>query len=86
MVRLLLWGIVVAEAANGDGAGDRSHGLGLAAFTLVRGGAHDSDFTMYVNSRRCLREALPAVIEFDDVAFHEGNVPVDVQLRLRQQV
>jgi hypothetical protein len=58
----------------------------LAAFTLVRGGADFGAYETFLNSRRCLRAALPAVIAYDDFAFHEGNVPSEVQLRLRQEM
>eukprot|EP00966_Prymnesium_polylepis_P143906 3322021-Prymnesium_polylepis.1 len=29
---------------------------------------------------------MPDWVAFDDVAFHEGNVPAELQLELRQQV
>ena len=57
----------------------------LVAFTLVRGGPAAHDYDMFVNSRHCLRSAVPSVISYDNVAFHEG-VPIDRQLLLRQQV
>jgi hypothetical protein len=55
---------------------------GLAVFTLVRGGSFD----MFVNSRRCLQDAMPSSIRYDDVAFHEGTVPARHRHRLRQQL
>eukprot|EP00966_Prymnesium_polylepis_P334071 7389466-Prymnesium_polylepis.2 len=54
----------------------------LAAFTLVRGGSSESAYTSFENSRLCLRKALPAVIAYDDVAFHEGNVPDSIKRAL----
>ena len=58
---------------------------GLVAFTLIRGDRGDS-YDMYVNSRACLRKAVPAFIDYADVAFHEGNVGLDVQMALRKRV
>ena len=59
---------------------------GLVVFTLVRGGSSKADFDTFVHSRRCLREAMPAWSTYDDVAFHEGNVPLEVQRTLRKQL
>jgi transglutaminase/protease-like cytokinesis protein 3 len=59
---------------------------GLVTFTLVRGGSSVSDFDSFVNSRRCLRDIMPNWFPYDDIAFHEGNVPRDVQTTLRQQM
>ena len=56
---------------------------GLAVFTLIRGGVSAIDYESFINSRRCLREALPAWFSYDDVAFHEGNVAYDIQIHLR---
>ena len=58
----------------------------LATFTLVRGGSAESDYHGFIHSRRCLREALPSWFTYDNVAFHEGNVPAGVHETLRRQV
>ena len=58
---------------------------GLAVFTLVRGGAVD-DFDMFFNSRRCLRDVMPSLVLYDDIAFHEGNVPPKVQTAMQHQM
>jgi hypothetical protein len=63
-------------------AGQRS----LAVFTLVRGGPTEADYISFVNSRSCLNDAMPAGINYDDIAFYEGNVPLNVQRALSQQV
>eukprot|EP00966_Prymnesium_polylepis_P084055 1945804-Prymnesium_polylepis.1 len=55
---------------------DESGPQGLVVFTLIRGGRGDS-YEMYVNSRACLRKAVPAFVDYADVAFHEGNVGLD---------
>eukprot|EP00966_Prymnesium_polylepis_P316954 7323401-Prymnesium_polylepis.1 len=34
---------------------------GLVAFTLVRGGASDSDYVSFLSSRRCLRDSMPSM-------------------------
>jgi hypothetical protein len=59
---------------------------GLVAFTLIRGGPAEATYDMFVNSRRCLRTAMPAVIQYDNVAFHEGNVPGTIELLLLAKV
>jgi|EP00966_Prymnesium_polylepis_P150565 hypothetical protein len=59
---------------------------GLVVFTLVRGGPSEADFDSFVHSRRCLHEAMPAGSAYDDVAFHEGNVPLEVRLTLRERM
>eukprot|EP00966_Prymnesium_polylepis_P229621 5313086-Prymnesium_polylepis.1 len=57
----------------------------FAVFTLVRGGPLETDYDSFVNSRHCLREALPVAIEHDDIAFHDGNVQPEMQLRMEQK-
>jgi|EP00966_Prymnesium_polylepis_P332206 hypothetical protein len=59
---------------------------GLAVFTLLRGGSLDSDYVSFVNSRDCLQRSMSRIVQYDDVAFHEGNVPSTVQSTLRQQM
>ena len=59
---------------------------GLAVFTLVRGGPDEGAFDDFVESRRCLRDAMPTTIQYDNIAFHEGNVPTVVQSRLSHQM
>ena len=51
----------------------------LATFTLVRGGSSWNDYSMFEEGRRCLHEAMRAGLRYDDVAFHEGNVPTYAQ-------
>lgn len=60
------------------------NGRGLVTFALVRGGSDYNSYKTFMNSRACLREAVPPAIDYDDVAFHEGNIPADVQLKLKQ--
>eukprot|EP00966_Prymnesium_polylepis_P146005 3372609-Prymnesium_polylepis.1 len=60
-------------------------GLELVAFTLLRGGPSASDYEMFANSRLCLADAIPSIV-YDDVAFHEGNVPPEMQRALRQKM
>eukprot|EP00966_Prymnesium_polylepis_P294492 6800699-Prymnesium_polylepis.2 len=89
-----LWGLLmfIPTAAAADGAPPvettavSTKGKGLAVFTLVRGGPTTTDYETFINSRRCLRESMPDVIEYDDVAFHEGNVPQNMQLMLQKQL
>ena len=64
---------------------------GLAVFTLVRGGSSASSsaldaYETFVSSRRCLRDAMPPVLQYDNVAFHEGNVALGVQRALQHRV
>ena len=63
-----------------------THPAGLAVFTLIRGGPFKAEYDSFINSRRCLREAAPGWLQFDDMAFHEGNVPAELQIVLQQQV
>ena len=59
----------------------------LAIFTLIRGGPSIHDYQMFLNSRACLQDVLlPANQSADFVAFHEGNVPADVQQALRHEM
>ena len=58
----------------------------MVAFTLLRGGPAIDAYEMYTSSRRCLRDALHPLVQYDDVAFHEGNVPQDIQRSLRHQL
>ena len=58
----------------------------LAVFTLVRGGTLEEHYTSFVNSRACLREVLPPALVYDNVAFHEGNVPAAMQRALSPTV
>eukprot|EP00966_Prymnesium_polylepis_P281002 6492451-Prymnesium_polylepis.1 len=59
---------------------------GLVAFTLVRGGPTERDFLSFINSRRCLQDAMPSWLRYANVAFHEGNVPSQMQHALRLRV
>lgn len=67
-------------------ASNASSTRSLAVFSLVRGGADVHQYVMFLNSRRCLRSVMPSVISYDNVAFHEGNVPQFVQRELEQQM
>eukprot|EP00966_Prymnesium_polylepis_P101963 2361323-Prymnesium_polylepis.1 len=58
----------------------------LAVFTLVRGGPSTAHYASFVASRECLRDVMPHGVLYDNVAFHEGNVPAEMQPVLRQQV
>eukprot|EP00966_Prymnesium_polylepis_P070579 1640129-Prymnesium_polylepis.3 len=58
----------------------------LVAFTLIRGGPDEAAYETFTHSRRCLAAIMPAEIEYDDVAFHEGNVPREIQGSLRQRM
>jgi|EP00966_Prymnesium_polylepis_P187235 hypothetical protein len=56
----------------------------LAVFTLIRGGSSRADYESFISSRQCLRTmALPL---YDDLAFHEGNVPAQMMLELANDV
>ncbi|KAL1512046.1 hypothetical protein AB1Y20_005320 [Prymnesium parvum] len=57
----------------------------LAVFTLVRGGATERDLQTFVNSRLCLRDAMPAGVAYDNIAFLEHALPPRVQAALRRQ-
>ena len=59
---------------------------GVVVFTLIRGGPAEDAYDMFVNSRRCLRSAIMSAVQYDDLAFHEGNVPHEMQLMLGQNV
>lgn len=59
---------------------------GLVTFTLIRGGDAEGVFETFENSRACLRDVMPQGVQYDDVAFHEGNVPLDAQIALRQKL
>eukprot|EP00966_Prymnesium_polylepis_P025059 577894-Prymnesium_polylepis.1 len=81
----VIWA-AAAAARDTQGFGAQTSGSGmLAVFTLVRGGRSQSDFESFVNSRHCL-QILPSWIEYDDIAFHEGNVGFGMQQVLRQQL
>ena len=59
----------------------------LVTFTLVRGGPSSEDYKSFANSRSCLYEALlMSCFIYDDIAFHEGNVPQHIQFTLREQM
>uniref|UniRef100_A0A7S0NZV5 Nucleotide-diphospho-sugar transferase domain-containing protein n=1 Tax=Calcidiscus leptoporus TaxID=127549 RepID=A0A7S0NZV5_9EUKA len=54
-----------------------------AAFTLIRGGAHRIDYSKYEFRCLALHEVLHNAsygtpVRFDDIAFHEGNVPAQI--------
>jgi hypothetical protein len=59
---------------------------GLVVFTLIRGGPREEAFDDFVESRRCLLDAMPTTIQYDNIAFHEVNVPTVVQSRLSRQM
>jgi hypothetical protein len=65
---------------------EHATGRGLVVFTLVRGGPSEGAYESFVNSRDCIRGAMPSEFIFDNVAFHEDNVPSHVQVALRQRV
>ena len=90
-----LWGLLMfipPTPAAVDGAAAvkttavSTKGKGLAVFTLVRGGASAADYEMFINSRQCLLESMPTVIQYDDVAFHEGTGPQTMQLMLQKRL
>ena len=83
LVLPLLLGAVMAGRSPRD-AQSASAVPSLVAFTLIRGGPDEAAYETFTHSRRCLEAAMPAEIAYDDVAFHEGNVPRDVQRSLRQ--
>ena len=55
----------------------------LVVFALLRGGLQREQYDAFVSSRKCLRGVLSAMKPFDDVAFHDGNVPKHVQAELQ---
>ena len=79
----LLVSVTVSAAVE---PASETHPAGLAVFTLIRGGPSKPEYESFINSRRCLRDAAPGWLQFDDIAFHEGNVPAELQIVLQQQV
>ena len=61
----------------------------LAIFTLTRGGMAPHDYKSLIARgdalRTALHKAMPEV-GYDDIAFHEGNVPSDMRAMLRQRL
>ena len=64
----------------------QSRALSLVVFTLIRGGKSAEDYEDYIHSRRCLRKAVSGSIQYDDVAFQEGNAPFDVQRAVQEEL
>ena len=76
----------------------RSRHVGMGAATALREGRHEllcvfsvvrrrlSEGDMLENSLRCLREAIPSGIEYDQIAFHEGHVASEELLRLSSRL
>lgn len=58
----------------------------LATFTLIRGGSELHQYDTFMNSRICLRDVLAGVTEYDDIVFHEGDVPSSIQRALREKL
>jgi len=58
----------------------------LVTFTLVRGGRAAADYGLFTSSRQCLRDAIGDAVDYDDVAFHEGNVPLGIQMTLHLEM
>ena len=58
----------------------------FCVFALVRGGLPYDAFTAFDQSRQCLREAMPPGIPYEVIAFHDGDVPRDVQQRLSSEM
>jgi len=58
----------------------------LVTFTLVRGGRAAADYGLFTSSRQCLRDAIGDAVDYDDVAFHEGNVPLGIQMTLHLEI
>ncbi|KAL3919903.1 MAG: hypothetical protein SGPRY_005459 [Prymnesium sp.] len=56
----------------------------LAVFSLTRGGPSAGEYEAWTNSRRCLSEAMPRAVRYDDILFHEGNVPLEMVPLLRE--
>ena len=81
------WVLIASElrvpSSSQGGRASKSARPGLVTFTLVRGGPSEGDYASFVNSRRCLLAAMPDVLPYDDVAFHEGNVPARIESTLR---
>ena len=77
---------LASMAATTAMASESSASVDLAVFTLVRGGPNESDLETFVNSRQCLDKVMPPSIAYDNIAFHEGNVPLAVQQALRRRV
>ena len=59
---------------------------GLVSFTVLRGGSLIGDYNSFINSRRCLRDVFPNWIHYDDVGFHDGNVPTGMWPMLQRKV
>eukprot|EP00966_Prymnesium_polylepis_P274247 6335624-Prymnesium_polylepis.1 len=57
----------------------------IAVFTLIRGGASESDYEMFRKSRECVHDGM-AGVQYDNIAFHEGNVPAAIQTILGQKM
>jgi hypothetical protein len=79
---------LAAIAAAAAPAYETPKASSLAVFTLVRGSSSEGEAGLdsFIHSRRCLREAMPAWSTYDDIAFHEGNVPLEVQRALRKKM
>eukprot|EP00966_Prymnesium_polylepis_P171515 3965519-Prymnesium_polylepis.1 len=58
----------------------------LVAFALMRGGPAAGDYELFANSRQCLRGVMPRAILYDQISFHESNVPLEMQLMLHRRV
>ncbi|KAL1502991.1 hypothetical protein AB1Y20_011061 [Prymnesium parvum] len=71
---------------GGELRGDELPNSPIVVFSLVRGGPSESSYESLVNSRRCLRSAMPLELSPDDVVFHEGNVPPRIQRGLAEQI
>ena len=81
------WAVLVSVAVSvAVEPASETDPAGLAVFTLIRGGPSEPEYESFINTRRCLRETAPRWLQYDDIAFHEGNVPAELQVVLQQQV
>ena len=55
---------------------------GLAIFTLIRGGHDRLAYATFEASRECLESSMPYSLTWSDIAFHEGNVPLNIEREL----
>lgn len=84
-ILLLRLAATVSIAAVAGEVERLSHDAALVVFTLVRGDQTEDNYISFINSRRCIRDAVGGAVVYDDVAFHEGNVAPEMQRRLQRR-
>lgn len=82
---------VPSEGVSAEPVAPSSPDVKHVAFALVRGGEYRMDYDFLVDSRRCFRAAMALgnasqAARYDDVVFHEGNVPARMQMELQAEL